>query len=284
MSKHKAKVIELRADGLRNFEIAERLGISQWYVSRLLSGCGIQLPQHKKSRERAKVMAEMYRSGQTLQAIGDQYSLTRERVRQIIASLGVTRLKGGQHMASTQRKIERAAKKDERYLVRYGCTYAQFLSLQTKDKHKSIYRRPVRAFQQQRNTASLRGIEWKFLLWEWWQVWQQSGKWELRGRGQGYCMARFNDTGPYAAGNVYICTIGQNFSDSYKVHPWHERFPHVARSDPNKLTDIESNVFELRKTGMKYREIASELNLPMGTISWTLGNAKTKISRLAVSA
>lgn len=43
-------------------------------------------------------------------------------------------------------------------------------------------------------------------VWEWWTIWQMSGRWEERGRGHGYMMCRKGDVGPYALGNVVIAT------------------------------------------------------------------------------
>lgn len=46
---------------------------------------------------------------------------------------------------------------------------------------------------------------------EWLEVWTDSGKLHLRGRGQGrYCMARNDDLGDYAVGNVEIKACEEN--------------------------------------------------------------------------
>lgn len=51
--------------------------------------------------ERAKRMAAMYRAGKTLSEIGEAYAITRERVRQIIATIGPTY--GGRYKRRDQR-------------------------------------------------------------------------------------------------------------------------------------------------------------------------------------
>jgi hypothetical protein len=69
-------------------------------------------------------------------------------------------------------------------------------------------------FCVQRWHAGRRGVEWNLTFEEWLQIWNDSGKLHLRGRGKGkYCMARFNDVGPYALGNVYITTNEKNNTD-----------------------------------------------------------------------
>ena len=52
-------------------------------------------------------------------------------------------------------------------------------------------------FQQQKYMAKRRGIEFLFTFEEWIKMWEDSGKWNERGRGaKKYCMARHNDIGP----------------------------------------------------------------------------------------
>ena len=92
---------------------------------------------------------------------------------------------------------------------RWGCSVAQYLELRG---------RPLRFFQDQRKQAGYRNIEWELNLSQWWTVWQQSGHWGHRGRGQGYVMCRRGDIGPYAVGNVFIASAIENSSDKATKH------------------------------------------------------------------
>lgn len=72
-------------------------------------------------------------------------------------------------------------------------------------------RKERQAFISQRHKAKKRGIAFLLTFEEWKQIWETSGCYHLRGRGSlKYCMARHNDTGPYAVGNVSIITNAQN--------------------------------------------------------------------------
>lgn len=159
-------------------------------------------------------MADLYRDGQTLEQIGQKFGCTREYVRQLLGVVGVSRADGGIAVTAARKREERHFTLNERSIARRGMPLKEFQALPTKAK---------RAFIQQKTNANTRGIEWKLTIAEWWDIWQKSGKWELRGRGEGYCMGRKGDAGAYEAGNVYICTIGQNFSDSYLWKPAHMR-------------------------------------------------------------
>jgi hypothetical protein len=76
---------------------------------------------------------------------------------------------------------------------------------------------PQYYYNNQRQSAKVRGIEWEFTFETWWAVWEASGKWEQRGKRTGqYCMARNGDTGPYAPWNVRIVQVSENNRDGMK--------------------------------------------------------------------
>lgn len=166
------------------------------------------LVERRKERDQQRwaPMAALYQSGMTLEQIGQQYGCTREYIRQCLSKIGVTRFEGG---ASKQKLIRRAAieaKYNAKSLAKWGCNWDQYLAL----RHAS---KPTRCFAAQRQNAAKRGIGWELNLWQWWCIWQQSGKWQQRGRGQGYVMCRKGDAGPYAAGNVFIAPARVNSSE-----------------------------------------------------------------------
>jgi hypothetical protein len=65
--------------------------------------------------------------------------------------------------------------------------------------------------------AKQRGIPFELTFDEWWDIWQESGKWEQRGRHKDqYCMSRVNDCGGYEFGNVFIQCHADNVKDAQK--------------------------------------------------------------------
>lgn len=188
--------------------------------------------KNARNIKRELEMCEAYMAGETLRHIGERYGFSRERARQLITRHGLNASHGGQHVTSTVNQIERAisirnkriAKEESRYMKYLGCSKDVFAALTGAEWSWTIHtsqssRNPGVAYMNQKRYAEYRGIEWRMTFPEWWKVWQDSGHWEQRGRGQGYCMGRYGDTGPYSPDNVYICTIGQNFSDSYLTKP-----------------------------------------------------------------
>jgi hypothetical protein len=109
-------------------------------------------------------------------------------------------------------------KRDKRCLEKHGCMYWQLANLRLHCRELgrsgvSRYRQPIGAFIQQRNNARQRGIFWDIKLWDWWMIWEDSGKWDERGRGDGFVMSRYGDSGSYSKDNVFIEWARRNNSE-----------------------------------------------------------------------
>ncbi len=85
------------------------------------------------------------------------------------------------------------------------------LRLAREQKYNST---PNGIYSVQKRKAKQRKIPWHFTFETWWEVWEQSGKWDERGV-QGYAMCRNGDTGPYSPTNVRIDTFANNTLENY---------------------------------------------------------------------
>ena len=87
----------------------------------------------------------------------------------------------------------------------------------TKCKYRQGYTRS-------KADAKRRGIEFCFTFEEWKQWWNETDKWQLRGKTKGsYQMCRINDEGPYILGNVYCDTVEANSA-----------LPHAGQTRPTE--------------------------------------------------
>lgn len=101
------------------------------------------------------------------------------------------------------------AARTARLAARYDTSYEEMGSV------RELCPAAIEKYFMHKRGAESRGIAWEFSLRAWWEVWEASGKWSLRGRGRlRYCMARFGDRGPYSTANVYICTNRKNGLDA----------------------------------------------------------------------
>lgn len=229
------EIRKLAAEGKTRAEAGEITGLSAHMV-------GVYAREHdisfkhasiKDDKGRAKAMCAMFKAGKTLAQIGDLYGVTRERVRQVIKkSEGLVGLEGGQSALASRRREQAKARRNAASVLKHGCRYDQYRRLVEIGREMvaagiGAYCTPTRAFASQRQNAKARDIEWKLTLWEWWSIWQDSGKWDERGRaGDKFVMCRFSDDGAYEFGNVYIATLAHNSSfqpnNPYrKDHPDH---------------------------------------------------------------
>lgn len=159
-----------------------------------------------KRIKRYEAMAALYKNGLTLEQIGEQYSCTRENVRQCLARVGAKSTEGGAAKRRSDRKERQLIEREEQSRERWGCSFADYLKIRSVKK-------ATLAFRSQKRAARPRGIEWQLSLSEWWSIWEKSGLWNQRGLGQGYVMCRHGDVGPYAVGNVFIALCRENSSE-----------------------------------------------------------------------
>lgn len=210
-SRHLAEILKVHAQaGLSRFEAAELANAPYDKACRIAAMFDIKFQKKCIKRpmtDRERAMAALYRDGQTLQQIGDAYNITRERVRQLLDRSGLTAQDGGQSRKTADLRAKRAEVREQRCLATHGCSTSEY---------KTIPNRARFAFRSQRSCAGHRGIGWELTIWQWWVIWQQSGHWQERGRGQGYCMCRHGDTGSYALGNVFIASARLNTSQGNK--------------------------------------------------------------------
>lgn len=165
-----------------------------------------------RKTERNEAIVEAYKYGRTLNEIGEEHGISRERVRQILRRQGVSREEGGISLKASEKSKERRAAYDAAFTARWGCSPAFWKILRAMSSN--YWNSPVGKYHRQKYNAKKRGIEWKLTLLEWWETWESSGVYEQRGINKGqYVMARFNDVGPYAVGNVYITTTEENLKE-----------------------------------------------------------------------
>lgn len=159
--------------------------------------------------ERNERIASMFRQGLTLEVIGGEFGITRERVRQILKKAGVSARDGGISKRVGVRRASTEAKRDAKYMAKHGMSRADYMELSSIGATK--------AFRDHHRNSIKRGIAFEFNLLEWWAVWRDSGKFSQRGKAKNsYVMSRIKDSGGYVTGNVCIKTLAENSREAVK--------------------------------------------------------------------
>lgn len=237
---------QFAASGFTMAETANEAGMSYGAIAMYSRRYGIKFlrPAESGPSERSERMASLYKSGQTLEQIGAEYGVTRERVRQIIKKHhGLTAKHGGASKTTKEKRKKFYADRDARSMKKWGCPWSQYVILRDMGS-------PTAAYSRQRVNAAHRGIEWDLTLWQWWTIWQESGHWDERGRGRAYQMCRIRDSGPYSVGNVYIATGVENMKD-YWAHAERQTRPLRAPEEALELRRYRIRQYYYRR---KFRE------------------------------
>lgn len=163
--------------------------------------------------ERNSLIIVAFLAGEAMPAIAKSYGMTRQGVQQVLKKNGYASKDGGASVRAAARikklKVDKLEKKDAYCGEKWGCSLAQWQLL--RSMHPDFNLTPIARFIQHRSNVMKKKIEWSLTLWEWWRVWNESGKYPERGRGKdNYCMARVNDAGVYAVNNVEIRKVIDN--------------------------------------------------------------------------
>lgn len=221
-----ARIAALAAEGCNYSQIQKALLLNPTTVRKAVKRLGIKVRDGRSERKgeydhsRVAAMAERYKAGETLKEIGDDYGISRERVRQILRKrTQVAACDGGVSVRAARARKDEATKRDLVYMEKLGCGWGEYKRIRDLGRKmvsggRGYHQSPMGAYVTQRSNARRRSIEWSLCFWEWWNIWQDSGRWDQRGRGQGYVMCRKNDEGPYAKDNVFIATAIENISSA----------------------------------------------------------------------
>jgi len=193
--------------------------------------------KHKRKIAEGSIDAicERYKAGETLAQIGISFGVSRERIRQLVASRGISSDEGGLSIHLFLNRAEPSPTKLEiRCLQAIGCARDEYFQL-TGEKYKYLSTH-ARRYHEHKQNAIRRGIGFTLTFPQWFGIWKQSGHYGERGRGK-YCMGRIGDTGAYSVDNVYICTVSQNFHDQYFSGKERKRKIHVVAT-PKTFGDV----------------------------------------------
>lgn len=224
-----AALCERAAAGVCLSDAAEAVGISRYVATKIAHHFDIVFkdgrgrPPGPADKQRVLDMAEAYRSGRTLAEIAADYGVTRERVRQILRKDAQVSAKDGGAALRLRRNRERVeAEALTRALAKHGCTPAQVRELrrlgrQAMSQGLHRERTPIGAFCRQRASATRNGHAWGLSLGQWWSIWQESGKWEERGRGR-YVLGRRDRSQGFTVENCEIRSSSENSIQTRREH------------------------------------------------------------------
>lgn len=197
--------------------LAQTSGLQHQTVYAILKKSACPLRRKKQqttsTATRNRTIATAFKAGTPMPDLAKAYGLTRQGVQLILKQMNLGAKDGGAGLRAKQRKQTTATlkilNKEQQCATRWGCSLEQWQLL--RSMHPSFHHTPIARFIQHRNNVLRKKLRWSLTLWQWWSEWNDSGRYHERGRQkQSYCMARRQNTGDYAVGNVVIMSIQDN--------------------------------------------------------------------------
>lgn len=181
--------------------------------------------------DREPHIVEWFKSGKAITEIAAILSeelgttVSYQAVHRIIKKNGLGRKDGGKSVQTTARKEEEAKQKVEKLDARYGCTDDQWKYLRgLAEAYKDT---PLAAYNTFKNNFKnlYPDIPFELTLWDWWSMWEESGKWGQHKRNpKGMFVMTFVDAlVPFAKNNARIMA----FSDLLRE----QRAPKVKKAE-----------------------------------------------------
>lgn len=171
-----------------------------------------------RNKARELEMCQLFKSGKTLQQIGDSYGLSRERVRRLIKRNGMCWLDGGKHLEAEARRLERekilAERREARSIKTYGCSHAEVEQINQGMALTDIGSPAYMYFRDSMN-AKKRGLRFDITLPQWMDLFDIGGGLSNRCREQdGLVLGRIDKSGHYTIDNVRVVTLAENSRDT----------------------------------------------------------------------
>jgi len=167
----------------------------------------------KDTKKRNDYIVEQFLSpnNRTMQDIGDEFGISRERIRQILKDNNVSATAGG---ATARGKLRREREEQEladrterRYYRTYGCDEKTVREI-NGGRELSNNRSPAARYKFYKwNLKRLQGLECAMSLPEWYSVWQKSGHYSDDSLRTQYGMVVVDKTKPVTADNVKIMKV-----------------------------------------------------------------------------
>lgn len=161
------------------------------------------------TKELLTQISDLYKSERTMEEIGELFSVSKQRIYQLLKRAGINGSAGGAFIRHRRRIESYTAGVNARCLARWGVT-----SIERKKIIQQYGYLPFLRYKAHRGNAAYRGIKFRLTFKQWWSIWTASKQWEARGRNRlNYVMTRKLDKGDYAIGNVEIKTASENHKE-----------------------------------------------------------------------
>lgn len=181
------------------------------------------------SPEIEKEICDKFIAEQTITSLATEYEVTYQGIHRIIKKHGLSRASGGKSKAVASRRAKEQAEAPAQ--DRKGCTKEQWDQLRAMDE--DYKKTPLAVFNTFKNNfQNLYEVAFELELWDWWQLWEASGRWSQRARNPDgmWVMAQVDRALPLTKDNARIIPFGQLLKETRSVK--------AAANDPEPTKEV----------------------------------------------
>lgn len=170
------------------------------------------------SPETEKDICSAFVAGKTTTELSVMYEMTTGGIHRILKKNGLSRADGGKSKVVAERKAKASATASP-LQDRHGCSDEQWDQLRAMDE--DYKKTPLAAFNTFKNNFQnlYKDIPFSMTLWEWWTLWDESGRWAQHTRNpEGlWVMAQKDKSLPLTKDNARVIPFGQLMKETRKT-------------------------------------------------------------------
>lgn len=173
------RIVAWKNKGWSVERIAAKFGLSAPRVYVILHKAGAGARNEKFFSARALSICQRFTAGELLTELGAAFSLSRERIRQILKVHGLTGADGGAAVRAAKRA---AAKKQAREKVQneryFGLPQEEFKRVFNNGRGLNESGSFYRAYKVRQNNSRYKGLSFRLSFADWIEKWNEAGGWE----------------------------------------------------------------------------------------------------------
>lgn len=175
---------------------------------------------------RQQNMALLFRQGMTMDAIGKEYGVCRERVRQILNNItGHNRYDGGVYLTAVQKRQQalhsRAMTEEAEIISRYGCTMKEYHRIMKGQAFKMSANNPAYCYQQFKRFHILHKTPFDLSFPAWWRLRRECLRRNatlVKTDGNAFMIVMINRHGPCTVKNLRVMLTSEMFHRTNLKH------------------------------------------------------------------
>lgn len=171
----------------------------------------------ESTKKRNSLIARRFKAGWTMGELSTEFGISRQRVKQLLDKRGVKAENGGRAVLRALNIKTKVASRERNVKRRWGITLEHWKHLRAMDQ--DFWKTPLGVYIRKRaNVQRTSKRKWRLTFVDFLHLWEDSGKWDQRGRGdEFYGMSLIDPTKDWTRDNVVVKRLQDSVAIGIKV-------------------------------------------------------------------